>query len=357
MRNISLLSAEQVLSVQSPEMLFSRSSVEAKQEYRALASRFHPDSSKTEDATAVFTHIVQLYKEAQQKLKDGNWEEPYQKIEEEEPGIRKFARENGCIESIRYQSLRQFELGNMYIDEHRVSFEIRNEFSDLFHKARRQMREFQFSNESMAAEITRCLPLIEDSFVTKNAGIICIRKTPDQLLLADVLKHHHNRIEPIEHIGWIINNLWNIASYLEWAKLTHNAISAETVFISPLRHSAMLLGGWCYATRIGERLEALPDRSMKFMPTDILLQKKADPRADIELIKALACELLGHQQTNSLRTDKSIPRHMSEWLHRAAPDNARAAYREWKYEVLEDCFGSPSFIPMKLESRDLYKEI
>ncbi|MFX4865105.1 hypothetical protein ABTB62_20195, partial [Acinetobacter baumannii] len=79
-----------------------------------------------------------------------------------------------------------------------------------------------------------------------------IRKTPDQLLLSDVLSFYKTTPFPLAHAGWIINGLLNIACYLEHSRLTHNAISAETVFVSPLRHTVHLLGGWWYSTLVGQ---------------------------------------------------------------------------------------------------------
>jgi len=358
MRNLDSLSAEKLLSVGSAEALFSRFPQDARQEYRALALRWHPDRLKTNEASSVFTHIAQLYREAQSKQQEGNWNEPCEKIEEEVPGIKKFLTSgNHLVKAIECLSLRQFELGTMYIGNHCVTFEVKNEFSDLFHNARRRMRNLRFKNEAMAVEMSKFLPQIEDQFQTDSANFLRIRKTPDQLLLADVLEHYSTRIEPVEHIGWILNVLLNISCYLEWSGLTHNAISPDTFFISPLRHSGMLLGGWWYATPVGDKLKAIPDRSRNFIPPDIIMNRQADLRADLELIKTIGREILGDQIGISLKFEATLPERLVSWL--LMPSNQRSVdeYKTWKYEVLEECFGKAQFIPMNLESKDLYKEI
>jgi hypothetical protein len=245
----------------------------------------------------------------------------------------------------------------MYIGSHSVTFEVQKEFSDLFHNARRCMRNLRFKDEAMAVEMSKSLPQIEGIFQTSSANFLQIRKTPDQLLLADVLKHYSNRIEPVEHTGWILNVLLNISCYLEWSGLTHNAISPDTFFISPLRHSGMLLGGWWYATPVADRLKAIPDRSLNFIPPDIIMNKQADIRADLELIKTTGRELLGDQIGTSLTFESSLPEKLVSWLLMPSMQRSVDEYRTCKYEVLKECFGDARFIPMKLESKDLYKEI
>lgn len=360
MRNLDKLSAEQLLSANAPESLFSRDHYEAKQEYRNLARRWHPDHHRDEGGKAsnVFSHIVELYRKAEEKRAKGTWNEPYEKIEQETPGLKKFACiKTGHVKTVEYLSARRFELGCMYIGANSVVFEVENEFSDLFHNGRRKIRGLRFQDENMAVEMSNFLPQIEDIFQTTSSQLLRIRKTPDQLLLADVLKYYATRIEPIEHVGWILNVLLHISCYLEWSGIAHNAISPETLFISPLRHSGMLLGGWWYAACCGEELKALPDRSLKFIPPDIIDNKIADTRADLELIKALGREILGDVTGRSLEADASLPEILPEWLQLPSGENAVAEYREWKYTVLERCFGEPHFVPMDLNSKDLYKEI
>ena len=76
MRSLESLPAERLLCIKEAELLFSQSPRQAKEEYRMLARRWHPDFEKTPIAPRVFTHLVQLYELAQQKLEDGSWREP-----------------------------------------------------------------------------------------------------------------------------------------------------------------------------------------------------------------------------------------------------------------------------------------
>lgn len=357
MRNLDKIKGRDLLEIDRAEELFSSSSLEAKHEYRSLAAIWHPDRCKDSSGPLVFQRLVELYKEALEKIESGTWDEPYQKVEEQEKGVKKFiCKEGKELKSVEYISTRKFELGRAYIGNNSVTYQIGKEFDDLFNNARKHIRQLVFKDEEMAIEMSKCLPQIMDIFQSKSSLFITLRKTPDQLLLADILAHLSNRIEPIEHLGWILNVVLNISCYLEWSGLTHNAISPETVFISPLRHSGALLGGWWYAREAGALLEALPDRSIQYIPPYILDEKRADHQIDLELIKALGRELLSDAPGHRLRDDGTLPEAIRHWLLRAPQAHARDEYRSWKYEVLEDCFGAPSFVAMNLDSIKLYKE-
>ncbi len=356
MRNLEFLAAEKLLGISSPEALFSQSVREAKQEYRSLARRWHPDHEHSPQAAHVFAHIVHLYQIAREKLTTGQWNEPGEKIEDEISGVKKFRLVDGSIRALECKIVRPFELGLMYVSDHSVIFEINEEFDDLFQQGRKRIHFLPYKNDAMTLEMSKNLPQVIEIFRTKNTNVLVVRKTPDQLLLSDVLKHFGGKLAPINHVGWVLNVLLNLSCYLEWAGVTHNAISPESFFISPLRHSGMLLGGWWYATKIGERLLAVPDRSLTFIPPDILRNKRADVRADLELIKSIGRETLGDAVGAHLVHDKSLPPGLVEWL--LMPSSGRAAddYTTFKREVLPNAFGKPKFVSMHLDTNQLYKE-
>jgi hypothetical protein len=354
-RNLETLSAEKILELTVPESLFSQSSHEAKCEYRLLARLWHPDLNRTTEAAVVFAHLSQLYRLARQKVKNGDWQEPAEKVEEQIDGTKKFKALDGSIKSVESKVSRRFELGMMHIGDHSVTFEVDNAFKDLYRSGCKQIRAQRFQNKSMAIEMGPCLPQILDSFRTATSRVLVLRKTPDQLLLADVHRHFSNKMAP-EHVGWILNVLYNISCYLRWTGTTHNAITLLTVFVSPLRHSGMLLGGWWYAMPAGERLHALPDEVIPFAPPDVLMNKRADPRLDLESIKAIGRRLLGDALGAHLSADPSLPPRFLDWLRLPSNGNAVEDYRDWKYEVLESCFGRPRFIKLPLDSNILYKE-
>lgn len=357
MRKLDGLSADKILAVEEPELLFSRFSDEAKQEYRALALIWHPDNYREPIGASVFSHINSLYRSGLAKMQDGTWTEPAEKIEEQVDGRKKFVLENNLVKYFDYIKARKFELGKMYVGEHSVAFELKLEYTDLFHNARRIIGKLGYKDEVMAVEMAKYLPQVVDAFRCKNSNVLVFRKTPDQVLLSDVLETFEKGVEPIEHVGWILNVLYNIACYLDWSKVSHNSISAETFFISPLRHSGMLLGGWWYSTERDAALIALPASTINALSPDVVDQKSALAEIDLECVKAVGREVLGDGAGASLRFDKRIPQRLADALLMPTRGNALQDYREWKHEVLEDCFGRPKFIPMNISSKKLYKEI
>jgi hypothetical protein len=356
MRVLDQLTADRLLAVASPESLFTCSLHEAKAEYRQLVRIWHPDSNHQSIAPKVFSHIVDLYDRARRKLLDGSWKEPAEKIEQELPGLKRFRCVDGSIKSIVFERSRVFELGRSYISDHYVVYEVLSEYQDLFRVGRLRTQNLRFLDGQMAVEMASSLPQIVDVFKTADSSVLVVRKTPDQLLLADVLVHCRGRIVPIEHVGWILNVLYNLSCYFEWLGIAHNAISVDTVFVSPLRHSGMLLGGWWYAAPIGAELVALNDQSLAVIPEDIVRARRADGRADLESIKAVGRELLGDLAGASLLLDESLPRVLAEWLYLPSSGSATRDYADWKYEVLESAFGQPSFVNWNLDRKALYKE-
>ncbi len=358
MRNLDAIDAETLLSVRSPESLFSPKSEEMKIEYRVLARRWHPDlHSKTTLEAGVFAHIARLYKEARKKLADGSWYEPVEKVEQESPGRKKFRKKDGSILVVPYTVSRSFELGTMLIGSDTVAFEVDEQFSDLFGNGLSWMTALRFPDLDMAAEMSRYLPQTIDSFDTSHSSILIVRKTPDQLLLSDVLRHSKGRIKPLQHLGWILNVLYNLGCYLEWHGIAHNGISIDSLFISPLRHSGMLLGGWWYSTLVDSTITALPDSCLDHIPHDILVSKIAAVRGDLELIKAVGRQLLGDITGAQLLLDDTLPGPLVEWLTMPASDSAREDYATFKDVVLPAVFGPPRFVSWRLESKHLYKTV
>lgn len=356
MRDLTMLSAEKLLSVRQPEALYSRSVQVSKKEYRLLAGRWHPDCEKSPQAQEVFSHVVHMHHLAQQKRDAGIWDEPADKIENEKPGLKRYRLRDGSLKVIAYRSRRRFELGVMYIAETYVAFEVDNEYQDLFVNGRSRIHALQFQDLNMAAEMAPRLPQSLDSFRTGGAGVLVLKKSPDQLLLADVLQHLKGKLPDIRHVGWILNSLYNTVCYLQWAGIAHNAIAPDTIFVSPLRHCTMLLGGWFYAAPTGSALVALPDRTLAVVPSDVVATATAAVRIDLELVRGMGRELLGDAAGNTLRDRDDLPVRLVDWLCQPAGEHSTSDYAEWKYGVLEEVFGEPAFVNWRLESHDLYKE-
>lgn len=341
MKDPCSLTAPELLALAEPERLFSPTLADTRRAYRALAWTWHPDRNTAADAPAVFAHVGALYHAALAKLARGTWHAP---------GLFQCTAEDGAVHMIRYHARHPFELGQMLVGKTAVAFVVRPEFADLFENARRTIAGFRFASEAMRAQMAPGLPA-GTAIATPEGPVMIVDKAPDLVLLRDLLGHLGGAMDP-RHVAWVLGSLHNLACWLDYAGLTHNAIALDTVFVSPEAHRCALLGGWWYAARHGGRLAALPARSAGLAPPDVLATRTADPRVDLELIRATGRALLGDESGLRLMRDASVPRPLADWLRCAASDSALHDYELWG-SVLTASFGARRFVKLGVSASDI----
>ena len=342
------LTGDELLAIplDRPERLFTRSGLRS--EYRALAKRWHPDVAGPAGET-VFAHVTALYERAEQRLAEGVWDGP---------GRLELIATDGIRYLFRYRSRRAFELGQILIADSVIAYLVDPSQRDLFDRAVSAISGFRFADTGMRSEMGPCLPEIVARFETDGSEggaahlVLVIRKAADLLPLSDTLAHFGGKLPP-RHVAWIMSSLFNLACWLEWAGLSHNAIDADAVFLSPRRHQCALLGGWWYSATTGAKLKALPGRSAAAIPESVLRDGRADPRIDGTLLRLLGRDLLGSAIGSRLAADRSIPAPLVAWLRLAADGDAVADYSAWR-EVLKASFGPRRFVPLRLTADDLY---
>ncbi|MCC7220385.1 MAG: hypothetical protein IT490_06615 [Candidatus Contendobacter sp.] len=260
---------------------------------------------------------------------------------------------DGGAYHIHYRKMREFELGRMFLGDRIVAYVVDKDHSDLFQHALQVIERLPCANPRMAAEIRPVLPDIIRHLETEDSRVLVVRKTPDLLLLRDVLDHFNGRLDA-RQVAWILSSLLNLACYLDYARLAHNAIGVETGFISPPQHCCALLGGWWYAVRQGERMRAAPAATLQYAPSEVITRKCGDSRTDLELIRALGRELLGDISGARLMREKAAPPPMLDWLRLPAPQSAVDDYHTWQRQVLTASFGERRFVRLDLSVDDLY---
>ena len=347
---IATLSATAILAIPAnqPELLFTGSADSAKKEYRKLASIWHPDRCKDAQANAVFAWLKDLYQVAEAKLASGAWEVP---------GLLRVTSTAGTSYEIRYLRKMKVDMGQMYVGNSVLVFDIAAENEDLVAQALATLSGFTYASASMEAEFSRYFPELQQRIETPTGAVLIFKKTPDLLLLQDVLDHFKGEM-PARHVAWVISRLLNIACYLErQGKVAHNAIALDSVFISPKFHSAALLGGWWFSARLGAPLKAATRRMTLFAPPDVMQRKVADSRTDLELIKALGRELLGDVTGVRLFKNSAVPSALANWLQMSSAQDAVGGFKEWQERVLIDAFGQREFVELALTQQELYKTI
>lgn len=346
MSHLSNLTASTILSIPAdqPERLFSADQDTARNEYRMLAACWHPDRHSGAEAGQVFGHIGALYRAALARLTGGYWQTP---------GLLRLTALDGTCYEIRYRKQHAFELGQMFISPTMVAYLLAPEHEDLYAVARRSIGGLSFANDAMRAQMAPHLPTVLSAFATNDALVLVLAKTPQQVLLSDLLAHASGRLDA-RHVAWVLSRLLNLACYLDYARLTHNGISVDSCFIDPAAHSASLLGGWWYACRREARLVALPARSADLAAPDMLAAKRADSRLDLALIRSIGRELLGDERGGTLLADAGVPAALGQWLRLASSGNARQDYQQWQSQVLPDSFGPRRFVRLDVSADDIY---
>jgi hypothetical protein len=215
------------------------------------------------------------------------------------------------------------------------------------------MGGFRFADDAMRRAVSRYLPVVSRIVDTAERHAVMGRKDADMILLADLLQHLGGALDA-RHVAWILSELHCFACWLEWAGLTHNAIAPDTVFVSPAHHAVAVLGGWWYATPAGSPLKALPARTLNLAPADIVRRKTAEPRVDLDLIRALGREMLGNASERAMARAVRVPPALDAWLSLPTDGSARADYALWK-RVLTDAFGARRFTTLNVRPEDVYR--
>jgi hypothetical protein len=345
--DISSLSGEQILAIPAlqPERLFVTPDLMPVR-YKELAKRWHPDLPKGDED--VFKHIAILHTQAKHLIDTDNWQIP---------GEFSFASE-GKRYALRYFKTFDFELGKVYLSDTRVTYVIRNEFADLVATARKIVRDFEFPDKETKDVMMRYLPVIKDVFKTADNIIVMIDKPNDLIRMRDLVEHLGGQIDP-KHVAWMVSRMLNHASYLEVTKLSHNDFSLDTLFVCPEHHTICILGGWWYATKVGEKLSALPQRTISNAPSDVIRKKMASVGIDAELVRLTGRELLGKREllgnANGIHLiNGTIPGPMVNWLRLASRGSPVKDYTEWREKILMESFGPRKFVKMNVAASEIY---
>lgn len=338
--------AEAILRIppSHPELLFSGDEPAVHQLYHRLAAQWHPDRNTNPRATEVFQRIVTLYTAAKAQIASGRWSAAR--------GETLLTARDGKQYRVKHFTRRPFELGELLIGNMIASYVVTADGTDLYRNALKVLRAVGFASDEMRKEIQPSLPEIQATVEGSDRCALVLKKPADMVLLADLARHLGGTV-PAVHVTWILSSLYNLACWLEWAQVSHNAIGPDTVFVSPQRHAVALLGGWWYATRFGGRLSALPARTVHSIPSDIVRAKIADPRSDLELIHLTGRELLGDPSGVRLIRDPSVPHPFGDWLRHPTSGSAIADYGIWR-DVIVSSFGARRFSRLEITPEEIY---
>ena len=323
---------EQILAipVTEPHRLYPGNIDAARLTHRRLAAIWHPDKGKTR-SSEVLAHINVLFDAAVELITESRWTHG--------PSKFIFETKDGKKYQISYKKMHHFELGKVYIGENYVTYVVNPEYADLATNALKIM-DFHYANKDMEKEHTRWLPAIHQVNICQDGSyVITLEKPPGYYMLQDVVDALGGQIDP-RHVAWIVSCMCNINCYLKWANITHNNISAQTIFINPEKHSAILMGGWWYAGKVGHNPLAVPARTHK-VGSDF--RTKA---IDGSLIRLTGLEICGPEFMNA-------PPVMQRWLRGLGNADSYTEYKNWS-GVVDAAFGPRKFVKLEIP-KEIYE--
>lgn len=342
------LTAEQILAIPEgePERLYSANLISLKLEFHNLAQKWHPDHNTNSKASEVLARIVALKELGIEKIEKGEWHKP---------GELNLKSLDGRQFNIRYFAKRDFELGDFLVCRSVVVYRLDKAYRDFYDNALQTIASFKYADAKMEKEVSKYLPAIREKFETEDHLVLVLKKQlENQVLLRDLLDHVKSPMDP-KHVAWVITRLYNTAMYFNYAGLTHNAINLDTVFVDPIKHAVSLLGGWWYSTKVGLKLNAVPQSTLNVAPPDLLDKKTATTKLDLELIKSIARDLLGDSGGSILR-DKNVPKPLALWFTVPSIGKPIKDFERWD-TVLKDSFGARRFVELNIEAAEVYPNL
>lgn len=339
--NPNNLTAEQILSISAPEKLFTEPS-KVKEEYRQLCRHWHPDKNP-KASPEVSAKINHLYSIAEEKITSDSWEVL---------GSLTLELINKKIK-FKYNKKRILDIGDCYIGDTHITYIIPKENSDLVTN-HSKMVPTTFANPKMKEEISKLLPKTKLISETKDGKkVVVIEKTDDIFSLRDILEYFNHKI-PSVHMAWMMSRVLNLICFFKYSGIVHGDISPDSVFISPKQHCVYFYGGFWYATKEGEKLKALPNRSISLIPKKIIEDKLAKSEIDSNLAKLLGLEMLGDVFGMKLLTDKTIPKALFNWLRFPGSGDSFSDLKTWKEKILIDSFGKRKYIELIIKKEEIY---
>ncbi len=331
------LTAEEILQTdfKKPEKIFSLNNFT--KEFFRLRKKWHPDYNHSPKANEVFKHLTLLAETAKSRIVSNTWNGKaalqYTQISDD-----KTFRFN-------YRSMREFELGKMYIGKAHVIYVIDPKNKDLFDNGVKTIRGIKYAEKKMENQFRPLLPKIIQASETDIGYVLVLNKPKKSVLLQDLIDFLPDNTLPPKHTAWVISSMYNIGMFLNHLGITHNSILASTIFVDPSEHTCYLLGGWWYSVKENSKLKALPSELIKALPKKLFADKLAKTCYDRQAIKAVGINCLGDSSLggSKLLFNKDIPNQIVNWLRTPSPESALAEYDGW-INVLEDSYGKRKFI-------------
>lgn len=345
--NNKILTKQEILNVKikNPEKIFQGNLIELKKIYRQLSIVWHPDKNNDKDSHIVFAHINLLYHSAVDKLNNG--------ILGDVKNIIDIKYKDGNEATLKFYKEIPTEMGNMYISNNLITWKFRNEFINDVKKGLNNIKNISFRNEKMKQDFQKYIPKLHKFIESEDYFYVLISKESRFINLLDIYEYFNEKMD-VRHVAWILSVLYNQICFLHFNNIMHGGLTIENIYIDPKMHDGIILGGWWYSLPNNEKLSILSKKAVDIAPVSMINNKKSDLLLDLEMIKSIGIQLLGHKNGIQLKNDKDVPQPLTDWLRTASLGEAVKDYSFWFNNVLPQSFGERKFVEMKININDIY---
>ncbi|KAB8145533.1 molecular chaperone DnaJ [Chloroflexia bacterium SDU3-3] len=319
-----------------------------KRRYRELAQIAHPDHNPRQQALAqqVFQSLSQWYQLAQAELADGRYGAP--------PRLHVAGRLHHYVGTGEPWSGDLCHLFPADADGTPVLLKMAGDP----HNRDLLLAEAEALDTLDAALAGRPVrahfpTLIEQLLVEDEHGVMrqtnVLRRERSVASLAEVRRAYPRGVHPAD-AAWMFNRMLAALALAHDHGLVHGAVLPEHVLVRPDDHNGILID-WCYSVGMGQPIRAISPANYGMYPPEVLAKEPATAATDIYLAARTMVVLLGG---NGVQLPKSVPAPIRNLLQSCLiPSPIRRANDAWQLledfrEVLDDCYGPPTFRPFRM---------
>lgn len=329
--NIKDIKPENILKMKNSSELFGTDLDEGKSIYRTLAKLYHPD---TNPSINIFPKINHLYDEficLYSKPLDTN-----KKV---------FTTKLGNTLEINYLKHREFELGEMYIEDERIIYILNSE--KFYNNTINQLKSIKFPDSASKDKFSSWLPTTLNTFkLDGNLYGIIFKKKKHSYPLIDILSYYDNKI-PDRHIAWILNRFVHTNCLFDLLlQKVHNGLTIENIFINPDDHSILIAGGWWYCTNTNEKMIGTQKCIYDLMSVHAKSNKISEILTDIESSKYMGRLLITYDE---------VPSKLIQWTQSSSTNDTMNEFKKLN-QAIDDSYGVRHFTPMIIDEKLIYKK-
>ena len=224
--------------------------------------------------------------------------------------------------------------------------------ADLAEAYAASVADFRFADAAMETQMRKFLPEVPKTRKLADGSVMHVfKRRRDQMPLRDLLLAK-GPLDP-KASAWITSALLNILCWVSWSGRVHGGVSPESLLVSPELHEVMLLGGWEFSAKVGERPLALPDRTLMLFPGLAGKGGVMSSAVDLALVRESFMQIVGATHLSGM-LGGGVPEPLARWAAFPASGSAPADYEAW-HAALSAAFGKRRFIDMGITPEDIYE--